>query len=92
MWRLNLYGVYDKTLPGLKKDLPLSKLIVDTIDFHFKEFYRKYELTQNPDDLKRANEFLKHEEVLYRQADIVSVISEDEKKDIQDNISGHQKN
>jgi len=86
LWRINYVDFVTKLSTEVKQGYPSYKIVVDTIDFHFKEFYRKYELTQNPDDLKRANEFLKHEEVLYRQADIVFVISEDEKKDIQDNI------
>ena len=75
----------------LKASIPSSKLIVDTIDFHYKEFQRKYELTGDPDDLKRANEFLDKEKILYRTADTVVVISEAEKKDIQDNIKGIKK-
>ena len=88
LWRMNYVNFMTKLSTRVKQDCHSSKIIVDTIDFHFKEFYRKYELTHFPDDLKRANEFLKHEEILYRQADTVFVISEDEKKDIQDNISG----
>ena len=87
LWRLSYVEFMSKLSRGVKKNCASSKLIVDTIDFHFKEFYRKYKITQNPDDLKRANEFLYYEEILYRQADIVFVVSKDEKRDVQDNIS-----
>ena len=63
----------------------------DTVDFHYKEFQRKYELTGDSDDLTRANEFLKNEKILYRKADCIVVISQEEKKDIQDNISNIEK-
>ena len=71
----------------VREQCPFSSLVVDTIDFHFKEFNRKYELTQSPEDLERANQFLENEKVLYRAADIVIVISEDEQKDIKTKIS-----
>ena len=88
LWRMSYAEFMTKLSQGVKQRCSLSKLIVDTIDFHYKEFYRKYEITQNPDDLKRANEFLKYEKIMYRQADIVFVVSEDEKRDVQDSISG----
>ncbi|NIA30110.1 MAG: glycosyltransferase [Actinobacteria bacterium] len=75
----------------LKASSTSSKLIVDTVDFHYKEFHRKYEVTENPDDLKRANEFLENEKILYRTADTVIVVSQEEKKDIQDKIAGVKK-
>jgi glycosyltransferase involved in cell wall biosynthesis len=61
---------------------------MDTMDFHFKEFIRKYEYTKDPKDLILANEFLKYEKILYLAADTVVVISENEKRDIQDKIPG----
>lgn len=88
LWRMNYAAFMTELSQGLKRSNNSSKLIVDTVDFHFKEFYRKYELTRQADDLERANEFLKYEEILYRQADLIFVISEDEKKDIQANIQG----
>ena len=91
LWRMNYVKFMAKLSEELKAYRPASKLIVDTIDFHFKEFKRKYELTKNPDDLKRANEFLENEKILYRAADTVVVISGEEKKDIQNKIPGIRK-
>lgn len=86
LWRMNYVKFMTRLSGELKASCPSSKLIVDTIDFHFKEFYRKYEVTEDPDDLKRANEFLDKEKVLYRAADTVVVVSQEEKKDIQNAI------
>jgi glycosyltransferase involved in cell wall biosynthesis len=61
---------------------------VDTVDFHYKEFYRKYKITKDPDDLAHANKFLESETTLYKAADTVVVISEDEQEDIQSKILG----
>ena len=91
LWRMNYVKFITKLVVELKVSSTSSKLIVDTVDFHYKEFHRKYEVTENPDDLKRAKEFLENEKVLYRTADTVVVVSQEEKKDIQDKISGIKK-
>lgn len=87
LWRMNYVKFITKLVEELKTSCPSSKLIVDTVDFHYKEFQRKYELTGDSDDLTRANKFLENEKILYRTADTVVVISEEEKKDIQNKIS-----
>jgi glycosyltransferase involved in cell wall biosynthesis len=96
VWITNLWGIHylkfsTQLAKKLKENESPLKLIVDTIDFHFKEFHRKYELTKNPDDLRRANEFLVNEKVLYWTADTVVVISKEEKRDIQNMIPGIRK-
>ncbi len=93
LWITNIWGINYITFmaqlsESLKKRCPSLKLIIDTMDFHFKEFLRKYEWTKNQDDLTRANEFLRNEEILYEAADTVIVISDKEKRDIQSTIMG----
>ena len=56
LWRMSYAEFMTKFSQGVRQSCASSKLIVDTIDFHYKEFYRKYEITQNPDDLKRAKD------------------------------------
>lgn len=87
LWRMAYVQFIEKLVGELKISCPSSKLIVDTIDFHYKEFQRKYELTNDTKDLNRATEFLDKEKVLYPAADTVVVISDAEKKDIQENIT-----
>ena len=91
LWRMAYVKFITKLIVKLKTFCPSSRLIVDTIDFHYKEFQRKYELTRDSEDLRRAIEFLEKEKVLYQTADTVVVISDAEKEDIQDNITGIQK-
>jgi glycosyltransferase involved in cell wall biosynthesis len=88
LWRIDYVRFMAQLIKSLKQQHPSLKLIVDTMDFHYKEFLRKYEWTKNKDDLKLANEFLENEQNLYRTADTVVVISEEEKGDIQDKIMG----
>ena len=86
LWRIDFVKFMAGLIEELKKQ-PLSlKVTVDTVDFHYKEFYRKYEWDRKPENLALANEFLKNEKVLYKMADTVVVVSDDERKDIQKSI------
>jgi glycosyltransferase involved in cell wall biosynthesis len=58
------------------------------MDFHFKKFLRKYQYTKNRDDLKHAHDFLESERILYKAANSVIVVTEQEKYDINREIKG----
>jgi len=87
LWRIEFIEFMAKLVQRLQTELTAKKIIIDTVDFHAKEFYRKYELNKNPKDLATANAFLKYESILYRAADNVIVVSKTEKNDIQEKIS-----
>jgi glycosyltransferase involved in cell wall biosynthesis len=91
LWRVDYGKFIARIIKELKASLPTSKIIVDTIDFHYKEFIRKFELKKKPADLEIANEFLEIEKFLYLNADTVVVISKDEKKDIQNHVANIKK-
>ena len=59
-----------------------TKVIADTMDFHFKKYQRKYELSNNQDDLDTALQFLNYEKVLYKNADLVVTVTEEDKNEI----------
>ena len=88
LWRIAYIEFMAELTQKLKTQFPKQKVIVDTVDFHFKEFYRKYELTKDQNDLSLANDYLKNEKILYQAADVVVVVSDDEKRDIQCKIKG----
>jgi O-antigen biosynthesis protein len=88
LWRLNYLQFIAALCEKVSHSGLDSKLIIDTVDFHFKEFKRKYDLTHDPNDLQLADDFLAIENVLYRKADIVLCISREEKNDIQRMIHG----
>ncbi|MCK4782125.1 MAG: glycosyltransferase family 4 protein, partial [Desulfobacteraceae bacterium] len=88
LWSIRYFEFITPLLKKLKESESPFKTIVDTADFHYKEFLRKYEMTGNEDDLKLASEFFKYETLLYSLADNVVVVSEEEKKHIQEKIKG----
>ena len=88
LWRLEYTSHMTELCRRIKRKNQALGLIVDTVDFHYKEFNRKYKETNNLKDLERAKTFLEIEKVLYKNADIVIVISKDEMIDIRNHITG----
>lgn len=93
LWITNLWRIdYVRSMAQLTTELrnrDLSfKIIIDTMDFHFNGFFRKYELTHDTEDINLANQFLELEKAIYKSADIVVVVSEEESRNIQEKITG----
>ena len=91
LWQIEYVKFATKLVEALKISNANTNLILDTVDFHYKEYQRRYEMFGDSKDLKQANEFLGEEEMLYRNADTVVVVTEDEKNDIQNKIFGVRK-
>ena len=91
LWQIEYVKFATKLVEALKISNANTNLILDTVDFHYKEYQRRYEMFGDSKYLKQANEFLGEEEMLYRNADTVVVVSEDEKNDIQNKIIGVRK-
>lgn len=87
LWRITYIEFIVQLISEIKSKQPGFKLVVDTVDFHFKEFQRKYQQTGNLDDLDLANQYLGLEKQLYRMADVVTVVTQEEKNDILGHIA-----
>lgn len=88
LWSIRYFQFINKFLTKNYSKNVHPKIIVDTMDFHYKELYRKYNKTGNENDLKLAKDYLNNEQLLYRAADCVVVVSDEEKIDIQAYIEG----
>lgn len=91
LWRIDYVRFISRFTTLIKREDPLLKIIIDTMDFHYKEFIRKYDITNNQKDLDKALEFYQNEKELYRAADQVIVISKEEQENIQEKIAGIKK-
>lgn len=65
---------------------PQTKVIIDTMDFHYKKFMRKFNVSHNDQDLLQARRFLEVEKELYPLADEVLTVTEQDRRDILENI------
>ena len=63
-----------------------AKIIIDTMDFHYKKLVRKFNISHDSTDLARARQFLEIEKQLYPLADNVLTVTEIERRGILENI------
>lgn len=93
VWITNLWSPEDMDFFSnvtlwLKQQHPQIKVIIDTMDLHYKKWIRKYELSEDSNDLKKAERFLQVEKRLYQIADKTIVVSESEKQGIVEHVGG----
>ena len=88
LWTNSFIVFMTELAKTLKTNKSAVKVIIDTMDFHYKKYLRKYETENQEDDLLLANEYLKNEEALYKIADTVVVVTEQEKTDIEEKFAG----
>ncbi|MDO8302977.1 MAG: glycosyltransferase, partial [Sedimentisphaerales bacterium] len=83
LWTSKFIHAVSDVARWFRQSHPQIRLIVDTMDFHYKKHLRKYEFSQNADDLRIADEFLAIERSLYPLADKVITVTEEERCDIE---------
>ena len=85
LWSVNQISVSIQIGRYVNENLS-AKLIIDTMDFHYKKYLRKYEISHDNRDLELANNFLVVEKELYEIADKIIVVTKLEKKDIENTL------
>lgn len=81
------YFVARTFLPIVKFLSPHALTIIDTVDVHFVRALSKYDITQEADDLKHAEDIRRKEMDIYRQADVVVTVTHDDLKLIKAELS-----
>lgn len=81
-WWLPYCLLMTHVLAKAKQEQLQTRLVVDTMDFHYKHYVRKYEVSHAQEDLDEAKRFLLVEDELYSRADCLVVVTEEEKNDI----------
>lgn len=87
LWLTNLWMDRDLQLAEtltdhFRQNNPETKIIADTMDFHYKKYIRKHQVSQKQHDLLSANMFFDLEKSLYSKVDSVLVVTSQEKHDI----------
>jgi glycosyltransferase involved in cell wall biosynthesis len=83
LWALDYTDFALQLVLWLRENRPQVKIIIDTMDLHYKKFMRRFELSRAPQDHETAERFLALERRLYPLADQVLAVTEVEKGDIQ---------
>jgi len=75
---IEFYYMAGHYIPRIRILQPQCRVIVDTVDIHYRRAYSKYGVTKNPEDLANAEKTKREEIGLYGKADvIVAVTNED---------------
>ncbi|MGQ9846339.1 MAG: glycosyltransferase, partial [Bacteroidales bacterium] len=84
---IEFWDVAEYYLPIIRKYSPETKIIIDTVDIHFVRELREADLKK--DELLRENALLRKEREIsiYKKADRLWVVTEEDKKAIKDYIS-----
>ncbi len=82
LWAIDYTDFAVQLTAWLKANRPQTKVIIDTMDLHYKKHMRRFELSRDPQDSQTAGQFLELEKRLYPLADRVLAVTEVEKRDI----------
>lgn len=82
LWHLPYVEMVADLVETLKRNTSL-RCIVDTMDFHYKKYMRKYHRSQLPEDLSTAMHFWRLERRLYASADVAVTVTATDAADIQ---------
>jgi glycosyltransferase involved in cell wall biosynthesis/radical SAM superfamily enzyme YgiQ (UPF0313 family) len=82
LWALDYTSFALQLTQWLRKNRPQIKVIVDTMDLHYKKFLRRFRLSGRPQEREMAERFLELERKLYPLANRVLAVTEVEKRDI----------
>jgi GT2 family glycosyltransferase/glycosyltransferase involved in cell wall biosynthesis len=85
---LSFWHIAEYYLPMIREWSPSSRIIVDSVDIHFLREMREAELKQSEDLRERALETKMRETAVYQKADRLWVITEEDKRTVQDFVGG----
>jgi len=67
-------------LKWLRDYSPKTKIIIDSVDFHYLREHRAAELSQDNEALLRAEQTLRNELFIYEQADLVIMVTDEDRR------------
>lgn len=84
---LEFYSIAEYYLRRIRILQPSCFVIIDTVDIHFLRAYLKYKITKNKNDLIKADEIKRRELDIYKKADLVITVTDEDGKTLKENDS-----
>jgi glycosyltransferase involved in cell wall biosynthesis len=75
---LEFYFVAEYYLPRIRILQPTCRIVIDSVDIAYRRLFLKYETTNDPEDLCKAEEAKERESDIYGKADTVITVSEED--------------
>lgn len=86
IWTTQYLQALKKLVVAVRQELPSIRIILDTMDYHAKKYFRKYKTSRKIEDLQTAQEFSDGERFLYPLGHDIITVTDEEKKDIEQEI------
>ncbi len=86
LWDVDYLNYALQLTQRIKQNHPQTKVIIDTMDFHYKKYLRKFGVSRDQQDRLKAEHFLGVEKRLYPLADQVLTVTDVERRDILETI------
>jgi glycosyltransferase involved in cell wall biosynthesis len=80
---IEFFNVAEYFLPRIRLLQPKCRLIIDTVDVHYARLHSKWLVSRDPKDLKRSEETKARELAIYRKADSLIMITEEDREVLQ---------
>jgi glycosyltransferase involved in cell wall biosynthesis len=74
------YHMAEAHLDGVRLAQPGARIVIDTVDVHFKRLASKAQLTREPEDFALAESLKARELAAYRKADFILAVSEPDRQ------------
>ena len=85
---IEYYFIAENYLPRIKILQPSCPVVIDSVDLHYYRQSLKYEMTKDREDLRRAREIKTRELAIYRKADVVIAITEQDAEILREDCPG----
>ena len=85
---INFWYLAEYYVPLIRRLSPSTKIIVDTVDIHFVREIREAELKESPDLKRKALNNKQREIAIYKKADRLWVVTENDQNAIKDLVGG----
>lgn len=84
----NFIALCDEVIERTKKALPTCRVVLDTMDCHWKKYARKALITGNSIDWKSGLKYREVEQKIYPKSDLLTVVTEGDGIDIVHSLEG----
>ncbi len=88
LWTTEYLALAAELCVWVRRELPGTRIVCDTMDFHAKKFRRRHAASADPADLATAERFLELERRVYPLSQAVVTVSQAEAEDILAEIPG----
>jgi len=85
---VEFYDLAENYLPRIKIMQPSCRIVIDSVDLNYYRLYLKYEVTRDKSDLQKAEETKKRELAIYRKAELVIAVTEEDARILRKDCPG----